>query len=81
MSNLEKILTDDFDFNQDDLDQLFLHISELTLQKGEYFLKAGNRPNNFGFIESGAVVYFQLIDGIENVIDFEFENGWNLSQR
>jgi len=76
MPDLSFILQADFDFNQDEIDLFYSHLTVKELKKGEHFLQEGQTPKYFGFIEYGAAVYYQMNDGIKTAIDFEFENSW-----
>jgi len=54
------------------------------LKKNDYFLKEGQVCDFVGFVNSGALVYFKVLDrGTEVTTDFAFENDWvtnNLSR-
>ncbi len=57
---------------------LFLNSFKLiNLKKGDYFLKEGMISKSIGFINSGVLVYYKLLDnGNEVTIDFAFEEEW-----
>lgn len=47
------------------------------LKKNDFFLKEGQICNYIGFVDSGAMVYFKMLDnGTEVTTDFAFENDW-----
>lgn len=78
MVDLSTILKNQFSFDQDLINQLHKHLIHKTYKKGKHFLEIGTHCRNFGFMESGCFMYYQLNDGKETAIDFTFENSWNI---
>ncbi len=50
--------------------------SKTEYRKGSYFLKESTCCKKVGYIEMGAVIYTQLVDGEEKVCDFLFDDQW-----
>lgn len=49
----------------------------VQLKKNDYLLKEGQVSDFVGFINSGALVYFKMLEnGTEVTTDFAFENDW-----
>jgi CRP-like cAMP-binding protein len=77
MTDLNTILKDQFSFDDELIDGLYKHLILKTFKKGEHFLEIGSKPKDFGFLEYGCFMYYQMNDGKETAIDFTFENSWN----
>jgi CRP/FNR family transcriptional regulator, anaerobic regulatory protein len=55
----------------------FLKILEtIHLKKKEYIFEEGKICNSIYFVNKGCLRLFQNIDGVENTLDFFFENHW-----
>lgn len=65
MTELEKYIQTYFGVNKDDLRAISSYFKPLSLKKGEYFLKKGNQSDRLGFVQSGIIREFVLIDDKE----------------
>lgn len=70
-------------FIKQELPELFEHelisksFQSTILEKGEYFLNAGQICRKIGYIESGLILYYQIDEsGDEIVCDFAKESDW-----
>lgn len=64
------------DFSAADIDLFFNSVSETFIKKGEHFLLQGKVSKHIGYIESGLMMYYKIIDGVEIPSDFAKENEW-----
>lgn len=63
-------------FSKEDI-QLFIQaIEESYISKGEHFLKAGQISRHLGYIKSGLMMHYKIVDGNEIPADFSIENEW-----
>ena len=65
MSELEKYIQTYFRVNQDDLSKISTFFKPMTLKKGDYFLKTGRNSDRLGFVQSGILREFVLIEDKE----------------
>lgn len=65
MTDLEQYLHSYFTFDQDDLVKVSGLFKKKTLNKGDYFLKAGKKCNQLCFIQSGLLRIYADVDGKE----------------
>jgi CRP/FNR family transcriptional regulator, anaerobic regulatory protein len=65
MTELEKYIQTHFGVNKDDLTKISSFFNPVTLKKGDYFLKTGRHSDRLGFVQSGIIREFVLIDGKE----------------
>ena len=66
-----------FSFSAEEMEMLEMAFEKTTFKKGEYFLKEGQYARRIGFVESGAMLYFQNNEaGDEKVCDFGFPGDW-----
>lgn len=77
MVDLKTILKNQFKFDEALINKLYEHLEKKVYYKGDYYLKPGQYPRRFGFIESGCFLYYQLEGDKKTAIDFSFENSWN----
>jgi CRP/FNR family transcriptional regulator, anaerobic regulatory protein len=64
------------DFSDNDI-QLFIEaMEESFIAKGEHFLKEGQISRHLGYIKSGLMMHYKIVDGIEVPADFTKENEW-----
>lgn len=64
------------DFSTADIDLLLGSFSENIFAKGEHFLAEGKVSKHIGYIKSGLLMHYKIIDGIEIPADFTKENEW-----
>ncbi|MCA6423097.1 MAG: Crp/Fnr family transcriptional regulator [Flavobacterium sp.] len=64
------------DFSAADIDLFLNSLSETFIKKGEHFLMLGNVSRHIGYIKSGLMMYYKIIDGVEVPADFAKENEW-----
>jgi len=76
MGNLEKYLQDNFSFSDSEIGDIMACFSPKSLKKKEYFLLEGEYCKNVAFVEKGAFLYYQIVDGDEKACDFAFETDW-----
>lgn len=65
MTELEKYIQTYFGVNQDDLIKISSFFKPMTLKKSDYFLKTAGHSNRLGFVQSGIIREFVLIDDRE----------------
>lgn len=65
MTELEKYIQTYFSVNQDDLIKISSFFKPMTLKKGEYYLKAGRQSDRLGFVQSGIIREFVIINDKE----------------
>lgn len=65
MTELEKYIKASFGVNQEELTSIGSFFKPLNLSKGDYFLKAGRYSDRLGFLQSGIIREFVLIDHAE----------------
>jgi CRP-like cAMP-binding protein len=63
-------------FSDGEIDVLKDMIEEVSLKKGDHFLKIGQICHYVAYIESGLTMHFHLHDGIEIPVDFQGEGEW-----
>lgn len=73
---LSKELKKIADLSDADLVLMENSMMALYIPKGEYFLKAGQISNHIGYIESGLMIYYRIVDGVEIPCDFASETEW-----
>ena len=62
MTELEKYIQTYFGIGKDDLSKISSFFKPLVLKKNDYFLKAGRYSDRLGFVQSGIVREFVIID-------------------
>tara|TARA_R110000796_G_scaffold81498_3_gene179534 strand:- start:2887 stop:3465 length:579 start_codon:yes stop_codon:yes gene_type:complete len=65
MTELEKYIQTYFEVNQDDLSKISAFFKPMTLKKGDHFLKTGRNSDRLGFVQSGILREFVLIEDKE----------------
>jgi CRP-like cAMP-binding protein len=65
MTELEKYIHTYFGIANDDLASIVSFFRPLTLKKGDYFLKAGGQSDRLGFVQSGIIREFIVINDKE----------------
>jgi len=76
MRNFQKFLQDNFTFSESEIADITACFSPKSLNKKEYFLREGEYCKNVAFVEKGAFLYYQIVDGDEKACDFAFEMDW-----
>ena len=76
MELLKIYLKQSFNFSTEEVEKITSFFQKIELKKGEFFLKEGQYCRKVAYIEKGAILYYELIDGDEKVCDFAFENDW-----
>ena len=64
------------DFTDDDINIFIESFEESFVTKGEYFLREGQISRHIGYIKSGLMMHFKIVDGVEIPADFTKENEW-----
>jgi CRP-like cAMP-binding protein len=64
------------DFTAADMDLFLNSFSETFINKGDHFLMQGKISKHVGYVKSGLMMYYKIIDGIEVPADFAKENEW-----
>lgn len=65
MTELEKYIQTYFGVSQDDLGKISSFFKLTTLKKGDYYLKTGRHSDRLGFVQSGIVREFVVMDDKE----------------
>ncbi|MBD3630039.1 Crp/Fnr family transcriptional regulator [Cyclobacterium sp.] len=65
MTELEKYIQTHFGVNNDDLTKISSLFHLIKLSKGDFFLKAGRYSDRLGFVQSGIIREFAIIDDKE----------------
>lgn len=65
MTELEKYIHTYFSVDKNDLKEISSFFKPLSLKKGDYFLKTGRYSNRLGFVQSGIIREFVIIDDKE----------------
>lgn len=65
MTELEKYIQTYFGVNKDDLTKISSFFKPVTLKKGDYFLKTGRHSDRLGFVQTGIIREFVIIDDKE----------------
>jgi CRP/FNR family transcriptional regulator, anaerobic regulatory protein len=65
MTELEKYIQTYFGVNSDDLMKISSYFKPVTLKKNEYFLKTGRQSDRLGFVQSGLIREFVIIEDKE----------------
>lgn len=65
MTELEKYIQTYFGINQNDLSTISTFFNPITLKKGDFFLKTGQYSDRLGFVQSGIMREFVVLDGKE----------------
>ena len=63
-------------FSDDEIEILEDMIEEVSLKKGDHFLKIGHVCRHLAYIGSGLTMHYHLHDGIEIPVDFLGEGEW-----
>jgi CRP-like cAMP-binding protein len=64
------------DFSADDIKLFLSSFTETFLFKGEHFLSEGQVSKHLGYIKTGLMMHYKIIDGVEVPADFTIENEW-----
>ncbi|MDN3676079.1 Crp/Fnr family transcriptional regulator [Flavobacterium paronense] len=67
------------DFSKEDITLFIEALEEKTIPKGEHFLKEGQISTRFGYLTSGLMMYYKIIEGNEVPSDFALEHDWVVS--
>lgn len=62
MTELEKYIQTYFGVNQNDLSTISAYFKPLTLKKGDFFLKTGRYSDRLGFVQTGIIREFVVMD-------------------
>lgn len=65
MTELEKYIQTYFSVNLDDLAKISSFFKPMTLKKGDYFLRIGRPSERLGFVQTGIIREFVIIDDKE----------------
>ena len=65
-----------FGFAEAEIERIEQCFTLKSISKKESFLRVGQYCKDIAYIESGCFLYFQLVNGEEQVCDFAFENDW-----
>lgn len=65
MTELEKYIQSYFGVSNNDLAAISAFFKPRTLEKGDFFLKTGRRSDKLGFVQTGIVREYVLVDGKE----------------
>lgn len=65
MTELENYIHSYFGVNKDDLTKISSFFKPVSLKKGDYFLKAGRYSDRLGFLQTGIIREFVLMDDKE----------------
>jgi CRP/FNR family transcriptional regulator, anaerobic regulatory protein len=64
------------DVSEEGISLLMQALEEKFIPKGQHFLKEGQVNKHFGYIKSGLMMYYKIVDGIEMPADFAKEHDW-----
>ena len=64
------------DFSDDDIRLFMDSMDEIFIAKGEHFLIEGQVSRHLGYIKSGLMMHYKIVEGIEVPADFTKENEW-----
>jgi CRP-like cAMP-binding protein len=93
MTELENYIRTYFGVNNDDVSKISRFFKPIKLKKGEYFLKTGHISDRLGFVQSGIIREYLLVDDKEvtkwistkgyfavDLASFVFQNSarWNI---
>jgi len=67
------------DFSEEECIMFIPYLNKKTLNKGDYFLKEGQKVNEIAFVEKGVLRFFYLTDGKEINNHFFLENDYAVS--
>lgn len=65
MTELEKYIQSYFGVSNDELAQISTFFKTLVIKKGDYFLKAGRYSDRLGFVQTGILREFVIVNGKE----------------
>lgn len=65
MTELEKYIQTYFSVTQDDLTRISAFFKPMTLKKGEYYLRTGRQSDRLGFVQSGIIREFVIVNDKE----------------
>jgi CRP/FNR family transcriptional regulator, anaerobic regulatory protein len=54
------------DVSEEGISLFMQSFEEKFIPKGDFFLKEGQVSKHFGYIKSGLMMYYKIVDGIEN---------------
>jgi len=74
--SLTQFLQNHHSFKKEEIDFALSFFEEIPILKNGFFLKEGSVCREVAFIEKGAVIYWQMLDGEEKTVDFAFEGDW-----
>lgn len=63
-------------FSDEEIDLFMSKLQPMSLAKGDHLLHEGQVSKTIGFLETGLVMYYQLMEGEEVARDFIIENNW-----
>lgn len=64
------------DFSDEDIQLFGKAMDETFIPKGDHFLKAGQVSKHLGYIKTGLMMHYKIVDGVEIPADFAIENEW-----
>ena len=64
------------DFSDEEIAFFIGKLDEVSIEKGEHFLKEGQVGRYLGYITSGLAMYYRIHEGIEIPTDFAAEHEW-----
>jgi CRP/FNR family transcriptional regulator, anaerobic regulatory protein len=76
---IEKLITEIkqiADFNEDDIAFFLQTMEETFVPKGEHFLVEGQISKHIGYIKSGLMMHYKIVEGDEIPADFTVEHQW-----
>lgn len=64
------------DFSDTEIDKFVSLLEASYVAKGDYFLREGQVSKHIGYLNSGLLMYYKVVDGVEVPADFARENEW-----
>jgi CRP/FNR family transcriptional regulator, anaerobic regulatory protein len=64
------------DFSEKDIRIFIDALEECFVSKGDHFLQAGQVSKHIGYIRSGLMMHYKIVDGTEIPADFTMEHNW-----
>jgi len=76
LAELKTYLQTKFKFSNTETEQILDCFTNKQITKKDFFLQEGQICKSIAFVEKGAYIFSQNIDGEEKVCDFAFESDW-----
>jgi len=73
---LRKSISQIVDFSEDDFQLMLSSLHPISLQKGDFFLRAGEFCKSVAFINRGGVRVFYILEGQDITAEFLFGGQW-----